>query len=149
LDRARLIDSLGPVALVVIGIGFAAGSWWNLDLGTLRRLGPGALPLGLGMILAFLGTTALVQGFMRHSERVSPPDLYALTAVSAAIATFAVLTERIGLLPAVLGTVLAMTTFIGELPWLGRLLLALGVAIGVWGVFLIGLRLPIRAFGAG
>lgn len=149
MDRTRLTDALGPLALIAIGIAFAAGAWLNLDLGTLRRLGPGALPLGLGLILATLGAIALVQGLLQHAELVPRPDLHALTAVSVAIATFVVLTERLGLLPAVFGTVLAMTTVIGDLPWLGRLALALGIALGVWGVFLLGLRLPIRAFGAG
>ena len=149
MDRARLTDALGPLALVAIGMAFAAGAWLNLDLGTLRRLGPGALPLGLGLILAILGVIALVQGLVQNAEQVSRPDLHALAAVGVAIATFAVLTERLGLLPAVFGTVLAMTTVIGALPWLGRLTLALGVAIVVWAVFLLGLRLPIRAFGAG
>jgi hypothetical protein len=149
LDRARLTDALAPIALMAIGIAFAAGSWLHLDLGTLRRLGPGALPLGLGVILALLGAIALVQGLMQHAEQVPRPDLHALAAVGVAITSFAVLTERLGLLPAVFGTVLAMTTVIGDLPWLGRLTLALGVAIGIWGVFLLGLRLPLRAFGAG
>lgn len=149
MDRTRLTDALGPLALIAIGIAFAAGAWLNLDLGTLRRLGPGALPLGLGLILATLGAIALVQGLLQHAELVPRPDLHALTAVSVAIATFVVLTERLGLLPAVFGTVLAMTTVIGDLPWLGRLALALGIALGVWGVFLLGLRLPIHAFGAG
>lgn len=149
MDRARLTDALGPLALVAIGMAFAAGSWLTLDLGTLRRLGPGALPLGLGLILAILGAVALVQGLLQPAERVPRPDLHALVAVGVAIATFSALTERLGLLPAVFGTVLAMTTVIGDLPWLGRTSLALGVAIGVWAVFLLGLRLPIRAFGAG
>lgn len=149
MDRARLTDALAPIALMAIGIAFAAGSWLHLDLGTLRRLGPGALPLGLGVILALLGAIALVQGLMQHAEQVPRPDLHALAAVGVAITSFAVLTERLGLLPAVFGTVLAMTTVIGDLPWLGRLTLALGVAIGIWGVFLLGLRLPLRAFGAG
>lgn len=149
MDRARLTDALGPIALMAIGIAFAAGSWLHLDLGTLRRLGPGALPLGLGVILTILGAIALVQGFLQRAEQIPRPDLHALAAVGVAITTFAVLTERLGLLPAVFGTVLAMTTVIGDLPWLGRLALALGVAVGVWAIFLLGLRLPIRAFGAG
>ncbi|PZX36989.1 putative tricarboxylic transport membrane protein [Roseinatronobacter thiooxidans] len=149
MDRARVTDALGPLALIAIGIAFAAGAWLNLDLGTLRRLGPGALPLGLGLILATLGSIALVQGLTQHAERVPRPDFHALAAVGAAIATFAILTERVGVLPAVFGTVLTMTTVIGDLPWLGRLALALSVAIGIWLVFLLGLRLPIRAIGAG
>lgn len=149
MDRARLTDALGPLALVAIGITFAAGAWLHLDLGTLRRLGPGALPLGLGVILALLGAIALVQGLMQHAERIPPPDLHALAAVGVAVTTFAALTERLGLLPAVFGAVLAMTTVIGDLPWLGRLALALGVGVGVWAIFLLGLRLPIGAFGAG
>lgn len=148
MDRTRIIDALGPLALLAIGMAFASGAWLNLDLGTLRRLGPGALPLGLGLILMTLGVIALIQGLVQNAELVPRPDLHALAAVGVAIATFAFLTERLGLLPAAFGTVLAMTTVIGDLPWLGRLSLALGVAIGVWAVFLLGLRLPIRAFGA-
>lgn len=149
MDRARLTDALGPLAVMVVGVAFAAGSWHGLDLGTMRRLGPGALPLGLGMILALLGAIALVQGFLHRAEQVPRPDLHALAAVGVAIATFAGLTERLGLLPAVFGSVIAMTTVIGDLPWSGRLVLAVGVAAGVWVVFLLGLRLPIRAFGGG
>lgn len=144
----RLTDALGPLALMVIGAVFAAGSWMNLDLGTLRRLGPGALPLGLGVILAGLGTILLLHALLQEAERIPRPDLHGLAAIGAAIATFAILTERLGVLPAVFATVLAMTTVTGELSWSARLALAFGVAAGVWIVFLLGLRLPIRAFGA-
>ncbi|SDW44474.1 tripartite tricarboxylate transporter TctB family protein [Roseicitreum antarcticum] len=147
MDRTRLIDAIGPATLIAVGIAFAAGSWLGLDLGTMRRLGPGALPLGLGVILAILGITILSQIVTTGTTPVPRPDLRALAAVGVAIATFALLTERMGLLPAVFGSVVAMTTVIGDLGWPGRIALALCIAIGVWVIFILGLRLPIRTFG--
>lgn len=143
---ARLIAAAGPAALAVAGAAFAAVAWHGIDLGTLRRLGPGAFPLGLGLGLSALALATVV-GALRRPHPVDRPDLRAILAVAAAIGVFAALTERTGLVPAVFAAVLAMTTALGLLRWPGRLALAAGMAAGIWAVFVFALQLPIRPFG--
>jgi hypothetical protein len=49
-------------AMLFISGGLAFGGWalFNYDMGTLRRIGPGAFPLGLGTILAIIGAVLLL-----------------------------------------------------------------------------------------
>jgi putative tricarboxylic transport membrane protein len=142
--RARLIAAAGPAALALVGAAFALVAWGGIDLGTLRRLGPGAFPLGLGIGLFALALIVLAEA-LRRPFPVDRPDLRGVAAVAAAIAAFAALTERAGLVPAVFVSVLAMTTVLGLLRWPGRLVLAAGVTAGVWAVFIAALQLPMRA----
>lgn len=140
----RLIPALGSLACMAIGAGFALGAWAGLDLGTMRRMGPGAFPLGLGVILLGLGAILVIADLRRPFE-VLPPDLRALLATAAAVACFALLAERAGVLPAVAASVLVMSSLVGALRWPGRLMLAAGVTAGVWAVFLWALGLPMQA----
>lgn len=142
--RGPVIAGLGALALAATGAGFAWAAWAQLDLGTMRRLGPGAFPLGLGVLLAGLGLIALA-GDLRRPVPVPAPDLRAIAAVAGAVAAFALLAGRAGVLPAVFVAVLAMASLIGALRWPGRLVLALGVTAGVWAVFLWALGLPMQA----
>jgi hypothetical protein len=145
MSGRRLISGLGALALVGVGLAFAWASWSHLDLGSLRRMGPGAFPLGLGVLLALLSLFAAI-GDLRAPVDVPSPDLRALLAVGMAVAAFALLAGRLGVLPAVAVAVLAMSSLIGALRWPGRLALAAGVTAGVWLVFLVALGLPMQAF---
>jgi hypothetical protein len=140
----RLIPALGALAFVGVGAGFVLAAWTGLDLGSWRRLGPGAFPLGLGVILVALGVI-VAAGDLRRPFDVLPPDQRAIGAVAAAVAVFALLAERAGVLPAVAASVLVMSSLVGALRWPGRLMLAVGVTAGVWAVFLWALGLPMQA----
>ena len=66
-----------------------------------------------------------------------------------AVASFCVLTPVAGLLPAVFGAVVLACFAVGRMSWVYRILLAAGIAILTWLIFIVALRLPLVAFQGG
>lgn len=75
----------------------------ELSLGSMRRIGPGFFPTGLGLIIFFL---ALLTAFEHETARFARGSLRALIFISLAILAFALVVERLGLIIAVASLVL-------------------------------------------
>ena len=115
--KARLTPQLGLIGILAAALFFIGGSIWTLDLGTARRMGPGAFA----------------------------PDWLALATIGSGVAAFALLTPLLGVLPAVFLSVLFSSSANHDVTWLLRVVLALAVAIGVWVIFILGLQMPFVA----
>jgi putative tricarboxylic transport membrane protein len=48
MHRDRLISQIGPALMLLVGLGFVIGSVTTLELGSARRMGPGAFPALVG-----------------------------------------------------------------------------------------------------
>jgi len=144
MPSGRLIALLGPALMLAVGLGFALGAVTALDLGTVRRMGPGAFPLIVGGLLAALALVALIKEWRAPGE-VTHPDPKAVAGVGAGVAVFAFVTPLFGVLPGAALSVLGTSVVTGALGWPARLALAAAVAVGVWGVFVAGLGLPLPA----
>lgn len=142
-DR-RLISHLGPLIMLGAGLAFAFGAVATLDLGTPRRMGPGAYPLLVGGLLAILAAIGLVQN-LRAPMETGKADPVAVLGVMAGVAAFAFFTPLLGVLPATAIAVFATGSAIPGFRWPFRLLLAIGVALGVWLIFVRGLGMPFIA----
>ena len=127
-----------------LGLAFAWGSVATLDLGSFRRMGPGAFPLLVGSLLAFLALLGLVQS-LRAPEDTHKPDLFSVFGVFFGVAAFAFITPIFGVIPATAVAVLATSLAISEILWAFRILLTIGVAVGVWLIFVAGLDMPFDA----
>lgn len=92
-DRA---DLAGGLVLAVLGAAVAAYAALHYDIGTLRRMGPGFFPLGLGALLAVLGGSIAFGAAPAQSDksRIALPEL---AAILTAILVFALGLERLGL----------------------------------------------------
>lgn len=139
-----LISQIGPLLMLAAGLGFAIGAALWLDLGSLRRMGPGAFPLLVGGILALLSLICLLQNVRRPLE-TKKPDPLAVIGICAAVAIFAFLSPRFGVLPATAIAVFAAGSVIPGFAWPYRLLLSLIVSGGVWLIFVQGLGMPLIA----
>lgn len=140
----RLIALVGPAIMLVAGLGFGIGAYAGLELGSVRRMGPGAFPLMVGVLLAVLALFALM-GELRAPGDVARPDLKSVAGVGTGVAVFAFVTPLFGVLPGAALSVVGTSLVTGVLYWPARLLLAIAVAIGVWAVFVAGLGLPLDA----
>jgi hypothetical protein len=138
---ARLIALAGPALMLALGLGFALGAVAGLDLGSARRMGPGAFPLLVGGLLAVLALVALVSE-IRAAPPLPRPDPKAVAGVIGGVAAFAFVTPLFGVLPGAALSVLC-TCLVSDLSWRGRLVLAATVAAGIWGVFVAALGLPL------
>ena len=124
------------------GAAYAIDAVATLSLGTLRQMGPGMFPVGLGGLLFLIGVGIFVPALF-HSENIPPINLRALGAVLAAVAAFALLIGSAGLFTAILvSTVLSSLAVPGNRPQ-HVLLLSGGLMVLAWVIFIFILNLPI------
>jgi hypothetical protein len=140
----NLTTHLGPIIMLAAGLTFAWGAIATLDLGSFRRMGPGAYPLLVGGLLSVLAIISLLQN-LRTPMDVDRSDYIAVLGVVAGVASFAFLTPRLGVLPATAIAVFLTGSAIPGFRWHYRIVLAIGVAIGVWLIFVKGLGMPFIA----
>jgi hypothetical protein len=134
-------------------------------------MGPGYVPLVLGLVLAALGGVIVAKAYVApdpatgqvsdapSSDRATPdadaPDPRPLAgiqwrptaAIFAAVAFFALTVDGLGLLPATFGTgLLAAMARPGTRP-LRALVIAVGLALASWIIFVVLLQLRLALFG--
>ncbi|WP_298500186.1 tripartite tricarboxylate transporter TctB family protein [uncultured Maritimibacter sp.] len=120
---------------------------WTYPLGTLSQMGPGYVPMAIGVLICLFSLAVIVGDVMRTDlERTQRIHWRQLVFVSAAILAFGVLVDLVGLVPSMF-----VATFLSifaddhaRLP--GALVFALLAAIGGWLLFIVALDLPISAF---
>lgn len=140
----RLISQIGPLIMLAAGLAFAFGAVATLDLGSLRRMGPGAFPMITGGLLALLAAIALVQN-LRVPMPVERADPIAVMGVVGGVASFAFFTPLLGVLPATAVAVFVTGSAIPGFRWPHKLLLSVAVALAVWLIFVLGLGMPFTA----
>jgi hypothetical protein len=135
-------EVISGLALMLGGAAYAIDAVATLPLGTLRRMGPGMFPVGLGGLLFLIGVGVFVPALV-HSEKIPPVNARALVAVLAGVVAFAMLIGSAGLFTAILvSTVLSSLAVPGNRP-LSVLLLSLGLMVFAWAIFILILNLPI------
>jgi len=146
---ARLISAaaIGGICAIAIGA-FAIWEGAGYTIGTARQMGPGYFPVVLGGMLVGLGLLLVVQGLLGRAEPAERTDLRALAVIVAAIAAFALLVERAGLVPAVLALVIIGSGAAGRFRPVPVLLLAAAMSALSYLVFSVLLGLPLPAFAA-
>lgn len=144
MRRNAVISQIGPLIMLAAGLAFAIGAATTLDLGSFRRMGPGAFPLLVGGLLSILAVIGLVQN-LRAPLEPETVDPIAVLGVVAGVAAFAFLTPILGVLPATAIAVFTTGSAIPGFRWPFRMALAFGVAIGVWLIFVKGLGMPFIA----
>ena len=60
-------DVVAGAALIAVGALYAGYAAWDLPLGSLRRMGPGLFPVGLGALLALFGACIAVPAIGRDA----------------------------------------------------------------------------------
>lgn len=139
----RNLSDLGAALLVVAFGCYVVATGLEMSVGSLRRIGPGFFPICLGAVMAVLG---LALAFERSEEEVRERfPFVSLGLVSLAILSFAVLVERAGLFPAILGVVLLTNLAEGgrlSLPSLAATVV--GLCAAGYLIFILMLNLPLE-----
>jgi putative tricarboxylic transport membrane protein len=141
----KLFCLLPAFALLCVGLGSAwVGSGY--DIGTLTAMGPGFLPVALGLCLALLA--ALLLWLERPSELELKLPLRPVFCVSAGIVAWVLLADRFGFFPAGLAQVLLSSLALPQQKWLTVGVIAVVLNIAAYGLFVKVLGLPLPAFGS-
>lgn len=113
---------------------------WGMELGSLRRIGQGAFPIAVSLLLLALAVASL---FSRPTKAAPPPALRTLLMVSGSMVAFALLLPVAGLIVAVTVATLICAAASSEIRWLEALALGGFLAVGFAALFVHGLGLTI------
>lgn len=138
-------EVFGGLLLVCVGTAFAWHSMIRYDLGSLRHMGPGMFPMGLGILLAFYGSVQLIPALFRRGTfpqfRIWTP-IFVLSGVSA----FALMVNPFGLIPAIVAVVVISSLAELKIRPVSLIALCAGLCLMVWLVFRVGFGLLIPMF---
>lgn len=138
----------------VSGLMFAgwgvAGLWIARDypMGSALRMGPGYVPRMLCWGLVALGLIIAVKGAMVAGEKIHRWHWRPLVVVSIAVLSFAFLLEPGGLVVATFAIVVIGALGGPEFRFIELLILAAGLAVGAFAIFVYGLKLPMPIWPA-
>lgn len=145
MNFLRNRDLIGGSLVLIVGLFFFIGAF-EYPMGTLRHMGSGLFPLGLGVILTVLGAVVATTAF-RTDETLPSISWRALIFVSAGIAAFGIGLEVFGLLPAVAAAIFAGALGDPEVtPKDIAIMVVLYVAMA-YAIFILSLGLPLPAIG--
>lgn len=117
------------------------------DMGTIRRMGPGMVPVAAGAILGVLGLMLLISSALsRRRAQHQPIAFQPLFFVLAGVGAFALALRTLGATPAVILLVLISSRADRALSLPAALALAIGLAALIYLIFGLGLGLPLQFF---
>lgn len=141
-------EFIAGIAMILVGafVAFYASSQYQV--GTAARMGPGYFPTLLGSILAFLGVVVALLSFKAVIHAFEPPPFTPrpFIAVIAAVAIFALLITRIGLIPTTLVVVFVTASGSNSFKPLRALWLGASLSVIAWLIFSLGLQMTLPAF---
>jgi putative tricarboxylic transport membrane protein len=140
----KISSLLPPFVLLCVGFGFAwVGSGY--DVGTLTAMGPGFLPVALGLCLALLA--ALLLWLERPAEMQAKLSLRPIVCVSVGIVAWVFLADRAGFFVAGLAQVVLSSLALPGQKWMTIGIIAVVLNIAAFALFVLVLGLPLPAFG--
>lgn len=141
---SRLKAQFGNFLMAAIGLFFLVDAVSTLDLGTPRRMGPGAFPMLAGLILTILAFVSVLKTF-HHAAAHGKADARSVAAVIASIIAFVLATPALGVLPGAALCVFLASYAVPKLAIRRRAGLTAAVTFGIWLLFIVALRLPFEA----
>ena len=145
MSRLDIRELAGGLFLALTGSVFALYAILNYSIGTVTRMGPGMMPMALGVLLAVFGLIVIVSAFLKEPEtgeiRVAVPMM-----ILASVLVFALLISAFGLVPAVIGCVVVASSAEMKIQPVFSLALAAALSVLSWLIFVVALQLPVSLF---
>lgn len=140
LDRRELT---GGLLVAATGAAIAIYGAAHYAMGSVVSMGPGMIPVAMGVLLAIFGLIIALGARTAPRTRHSAVKIEAPGVILASVLAFALLISSFGLLPAVAGTVILAT--LAERPFrpMLSLKLAAGMTVIAWLIFVVAMRLSI------
>lgn len=142
-------DLLAGAALLAFGVSTVAIAS-QYPFGTAARMGPGFFPTVLGALLCLVAIVIAGRSLIGQAEMIDRASLQSLKApffICAAMLSFGILLRPLGIVAAILVSVLLSTLAAPGYGWKPALATAVSLAMGSALVFVVLLRLPIPILG--
>jgi hypothetical protein len=146
--RRALKDVFAGGTFIVLGLAFAIGAL-AYDLGEPLRMGPGYVPLALGLIQVILGIMIIVKGFIAgEGEPIGSTEWRAVALITAAMLFFGLTVRGLGVVGALFGA--SFMSALARSRTSLREALAIGVGLTILSVviFIFALRLRLPLLGS-
>jgi hypothetical protein len=145
--RRALKDILAGGVVIVLGGAFAIGSL-AYDIGSPVRMGPGYVPLALGLMLAGLGMLVIIKGFIAgEGAPIGGVDWRAVVLVTAALLFFGITVRGLGVVAALFGASLLGALARSQTSPREALLIAVALTVLSVVIFIVALQLRLPLVG--
>jgi (S)-mandelate dehydrogenase len=145
--RANRTDLLAAAIFIATGLGFAAHAWFGLNVGRALRMGPGYFPLVLGLVLTGFGVVVAAQALRNEEQPGARIAWRGLILVTTAIVYFGLTIRGLGLVPALIGSILIAAYASPRMTLVIAGALAAGLTAFAVGTFKYAVRLPLDLLG--
>ncbi|MBK7717724.1 MAG: tripartite tricarboxylate transporter TctB family protein [Simplicispira sp.] len=144
-------DLVAGILMISVGLFVALYASNHYQVGSATRMGPGYFPTMLGSILAVLGLVIALISLREAVHVVQPPPFTPrpFIAVIAAVALFALLIGRVGLVPATILMVIVTASGSNSFQLPRAVLLGVSLSVIAWLIFSLGLQMTLPAFAWG
>jgi hypothetical protein len=147
LPRNKILQLLPAVVLALTGIGVAVlGS--SYQIGTLTAMGPGFLPVALGVCLVLLALILSGAEWRVEPEKELGFPLRPVLWVGGGILAWVLLIDVLGFFPASIVQLLFSSLALQQQSWRTIAMLVLGMTLASYIVFVTLLGVPVPAFGS-
>jgi putative tricarboxylic transport membrane protein len=141
-DNKNFLSGLFFIGTGGLGIFMAQ----DYPMGTALRMGPGYFPIVLSGMLILFGVYCLIQGLLNPEKLPHNWSPRALVILPIATVVFGILMEHAGFIPALI-VLIFISSYAGrEFKFWEVLVMAIGLTIGSWALFIWGLGLPYPLF---
>ena len=145
--RRALKDILAGTIFTVLGAAFALGSL-AYEIGTPLNMGPGYVPLALGIVLIGFGLLIIAKGFIAGSdESIGEVDWRAVVFVTAALLFFGITVRGLGIVGALFGSSLLAAFARSATSIRDAFIIAVALTIGSVLIFIVALQLRLPLIG--
>ena len=145
LPLAGRRDFMAGFVLVIIAIAITIAAF-DLRIGTPARMGPGFLPLALGILLAAVGLSVMVSACYNIEPRPTFQNLRPLAALLAGFIAFALLIDDAGLALAAFAAVFLASFAAPGRQWFEAGLFAAALSAFAIFVFIVVLDMPLQVW---
>jgi hypothetical protein len=143
--RRALKDILAGAVIIALGLAFALGAL-AYEIGDPLRMGPGYMPLALGVIVIGLGIGIVIKGFLAgEDEAIGGVDWRAIVLLTAALLFFGLTVRGLGVALALLGATLLASLARSRTSLIEVVATSVGLTVlsVVLFVFVLQLRVPL------
>ncbi len=136
-------DLVGGLLTIAFG-GFALSKALSYPMGSALRMGPGFFPAILSCLIIVLGVALALHALQRRMARQAiEVRLRPVVTIAIAVAAFALMLERFGIVPATIALVLISSLAASRLRLWRSLILAVVMTGAVYVIFIVVLQMPL------